>query len=70
MNALAAQVVALVRRAGFGSKPLPEPEPFVANPRPLKGLFGQLSAAQRRAALDYRGDEDHGEPGFPLSRPR
>jgi hypothetical protein len=33
-----------------------------AAPRPLRGVFASLTPAQRKDALNYRGDEDHGDP--------
>jgi len=45
-------------------KPLPEPEPVNAQPRPMNGFFAGLSAEQKKQALAYRGDESHGDKSF------
>jgi hypothetical protein len=44
-----------------GGKPLPEPEPFCATPRPMTGFFATLTQEQKKLALEYRGDETHGD---------
>ena len=36
-----------------------------SKPRPLTGFFAGLTAEQKKAALEYRGDENHGDPTFP-----
>jgi hypothetical protein len=48
----------------FEDKPLPEPEPFNALARPMRGFFAGLTEEQKRRALAYRGDENHGDPAF------
>jgi hypothetical protein len=45
----------------FTAKPLPEPEPMNARPRPLTGFFASLTAEQQKAAMAYDGPEGHGE---------
>jgi len=40
-------------------KPLPEPEPLRAAPRPMTGFLSLLTADQREAALAYRGEDTH-----------
>ncbi len=45
-------------------KPLPEPEPFYATPRPMTGFFATLSDEQKKLALSYRGEETHGDAHF------
>lgn len=37
-----------------------EPEPVTATPRPMIGFFATLSDQEKRAALSYRGPENHG----------
>ena len=48
----------------YGEKPLPEPEPFCATPRPMTGFFATLTPEQKKLALGYRGDETHGDKAF------
>jgi len=44
---------------------LSEPEPaFAPKPRPMTGLFDTLTPEQQKAALAYRGPENHGDPSF------
>lgn len=45
-------------------KPLPEPEPFCATPRQMTGFYASLSPEQKKLALEYRGDETHGDKAF------
>lgn len=45
-------------------KPLPEPEPVNAKARPMTGIFAGLTAEQKKQALDYRGEEDHGDQAY------
>jgi hypothetical protein len=45
-------------------KPLPEPEPLNAKARPMSGFFAGLSAEQKKEALEYRGEESHGDKSF------
>lgn len=45
-------------------KPLPEPEPVNATARPMTGFFAGLSAEQKKQALNYRGEEAHGEKTY------
>lgn len=50
-------------------KPLPEPEPvFASTPRQMVGLFALLSDDQKRQALSYDGDENHGDSAFKLKQ--
>lgn len=48
----------------LGPKPLPDPEPFCATPRPMTGFFATLTAEQKKLALEYRGKETHGDESF------
>lgn len=68
MTALSRFATRLVGRARFERPPHAEPEPINAVPRPLVGLFAQLTSEQKKAALAYRGPEAHGEPAFRLKR--
>lgn len=43
---------------------VPLPETVDATSQAPAGLFASLTAEQRKAALAYRGPEDHGDPGF------
>jgi len=43
---------------------LETPEPVYGKPRPAVGFFAGLTEEQRAKALSYRGDENHGDPGF------
>ena len=65
MNALAHKLFGgwanLVR---LTDKPLPEPEPVNAKARPMSGFFAGLSAEQKKRALEYRGEESHGDKAF------
>lgn len=45
-------------------KTAPEPEPFCATPRPMTGFFATLTEEQKKLALEYRGDETHGDAEF------
>ncbi len=45
-------------------KTLPEPEPFCATPRPMTGFFATLTEEQKKLALEYRGEETHGDGAF------
>ncbi|MET4788264.1 hypothetical protein ABIF64_000442 [Bradyrhizobium japonicum] len=45
-------------------KPLPEPEPVNANARPMTGFFAGLTPEQKKKALEYRGEEAHGDKTF------
>jgi hypothetical protein len=51
----------LFSRVVLSEKPLPDPEPVNAVPRPMTGFFAGLTAEQKEAALAYRGPEDHGD---------
>jgi hypothetical protein len=44
--------------------PLLEPEPFCATPRPMTGFFATLTEEQKKLALEYRGNETHGDISF------
>lgn len=46
------------------AKPLPEPEPVNAQARPMTGFFAGLTPEQKKKALEYRGEETHGDKGF------
>ena len=48
----------------FEDKPLPEPEPVNATARPMRGFFAGLTEEHKRAALAYRGEENHGDQAF------
>lgn len=43
---------------------LPEPEPFLANPRPMTGFLATMTDDQKKAAREYRGEEKHGDSAF------
>jgi hypothetical protein len=45
-------------------KSLPEPEPVNAQPRPMNGFFAGLTAEQKEQALEYRGEESHGDKAY------
>lgn len=45
-------------------KPLAEPEPVNAAPRPLVGFFAGLTEEQKKRVLAFKGDESFGEPEF------
>ena len=47
-----------------GSKPLPEREPFCATPRAMTGFLATLTTEQRKMALEYRGEDTHGDSAF------
>ena len=36
--------------------------------RAITGLFASLSPEQQQAVLNYRGEENHGDPAFQLKR--
>lgn len=63
MNAIA-KIGRLFDRIRLNDKPLPEPEPINAIPRPMTGFFAGLSPEQKKAALNYRGPEHHGSDEF------
>jgi hypothetical protein len=44
-------------------KPLAEPE-LLRTPRSMNGFFAGLTPEQKKRALAYRGEEDHGDPAF------
>lgn len=52
----------LLGRSRLESKPLPEPEPAYGKPRAMTGILDLLTPEQRKAALDYRGDDTVGRP--------
>jgi hypothetical protein len=52
------------RKAIRTERKLPEPEPAYAKPRPAVGFFAALTPEQKKRALTYRGEENHGEPEF------
>lgn len=64
MNAIAAKIGHLINRIRLVEKPLPEPEPINAIPRPMTGFFANLSPEQKQKALAYRGPENHGPHEF------
>ncbi len=53
----------LYARVTLQDKPLAEPE-CVYTPRPMTGFFANLTPEQQQAALEYRGDENHGDPAY------
>jgi hypothetical protein len=60
---MAAAMLAMAKRflgITLTDKPLPEPEPVFGKSRPMTGFFASLTDEQKRAALAYRGDENHG----------
>ena len=63
MNALAQRFYGWAA-VQFSSLPLPEPEAINANARPMKGFFASLSADQKKQALEYRGEENHGSAEY------
>jgi hypothetical protein len=63
MNALAHKLFGWARTQ-FQDKPLPEPDPINAKARPMRGFFAALTADQKKQALSYRGDENHGDRNF------
>jgi hypothetical protein len=65
MTALLARLSNLWPAVTLRDKPLAGPEPVYA-PRPMKGFFAGLTADQKREALAYRGEEDHGDAKFAL----
>ncbi len=67
MNALAHKLSGWARTL-FEDKPLPEPEPVNAKARPMTGFFAGLTAEQKKQALAYRGDENHGDRNFVRAR--
>jgi len=68
MSALTDFATRLLGRVHLEDRPLREPEPINAVPRPMVGLFAQLTEGQKKAALSYRGPEGHGDPAFLLKR--
>ena len=46
------------------AKPLAEPEPVYGAPKPMRGLFSQLSKEHQKLVLNYQGDENHGDAAF------
>jgi hypothetical protein len=64
MNALAKLSRGWANLVRLTDKPLPEPEPLNAKARPMSGFFAGLSAEQKRKALEYRGEESHGDKSF------
>lgn len=55
-------------RITLQAKPPKDPEPVNATPRSVTGFFSSLSADQKRAALDYKGAENHGDPELLTAR--
>jgi hypothetical protein len=64
MNALAHKLFGWTSLVRLTDKPLPEPEPLNAKARPMSGFFAGLSAEQKKNALEYRGEESHGDKSF------
>jgi hypothetical protein len=56
----------LYARVTLQDKSLAEPECVYA-PRPMTGFFAGLTPEQQKAALEYRGEENHGDPEFERS---
>lgn len=61
MNAVARAAAKLYQRVTLQGKPLAEPEPVYGRPRPVVGLFAQMTPEEQKAALAYRGPEYHGD---------
>lgn len=55
-------------RVRLKDKPLPEPDPMNAKARPMRGFFAGLTAEQKKRALAYRGEENHGDSAFLLKK--
>ena len=49
-------------RVTLDPKQPPEPELVCGNPRPMTGFFASLTDDQKRRALSYRGEDNHGSP--------
>jgi hypothetical protein len=64
MVALSALTSRFMAWVGVEAKPLSEPEAINAVARPMTGLFAQLTKAQQKVVLAYRGEEGHGDPSF------
>ena len=64
MNALAKKLRGWATSVRLTDKPLPEPEPINAKARPMSGFFSGLSADQKKRALEYRGEDSHGDKSF------
>jgi hypothetical protein len=64
MSAVARRVQRSGVRVTLKDKPLPEPEAVNAKAHPMTGFFAGLSEDQKKAALAYKGDENHGDPAF------
>ena len=60
MRRILASLAQSTYRVLFDHRPLPEPEPVNSKPRPMVGFFAMLSDEEKRAALAYRGPENHG----------
>jgi hypothetical protein len=58
----------LYARVTLQDKPVAELEP-VCNARPMTGFFASLTPEQQKAALEYRGDEDHGDSEYARKSP-
>ena len=55
-------------RVTLQEKPLAGPEPHYCKPRPMTGLWAQLTPEQKKSARAYRGEENHGDPAFGVKR--
>lgn len=64
MSALTRHLANLFSKVRLADKPRPEPEPVNAVERPMTGLYSSLSADQKKRALSYRGNENHGDPRY------
>jgi hypothetical protein len=53
-----------LRQRARPETPVREPE-TVYEPRPMTGFFAALTPEQQKAALEYRGPENHGLPDAP-----
>lgn len=64
MTELAKKLFGWTSLVRLTDKPLPEPEPVNAKARPMTGFFAGLTAEQKKKALEYRGEETHGDKSF------
>lgn len=65
-NGLVRLARSLVPSIRLNDKPRGEPEAVNARPRPMTGLFANLTPQQQKAALAYRGAENHGSSDYLL----
>jgi hypothetical protein len=64
MNQLAARFTSFWTTVTLQDKPLAAPEPVFGTPRALTGFYAGLTAEQKKLALDYNGEETHGDTEF------